>query len=395
MRLKILTDNTQWARICRDYWLQDSDGKFALQVRYIAERNNMTPRAITKLVKQSAYVSMPTPACSSCKGTYGYHTRSEYLERHLYAESICKECSEATHKAITEKKACILAGIRQEAEGKAADFARLDLKSTIYLLATIQALGDEKLSSIGPLNSYPSCALSPDDDYDEQILRYLINKNLLLISMDTSKHAIELLEDDGFNLHLDISTFDLALNRYQITELNNNFHNAITLYNIKQTPELVELSREIQLSECAGFLRATLKDYQLPPSLGEKTQQVFGQCLARFSVAQIYTLIESATRDTAADYMRGLISKTQAANSVVSAVSRNLEQSLVDDPEVKPSNRSNKRPQSLLSRMVFNTVLGTDDAGFKQPLHELVQQKSLLSVLCDTSPPKNTNQAGG
>lgn len=395
MRLKILTDNTQWARICRDYWLQDRDGKFALQVRYIAERNDMTPRAITKLVKQNAYVSMSTSACSSCKGPYGYYTRSEYLERHLYAESICKECSEATRKAITEKKTCILAGIRQEAEGKVADFARLDLKSTIYLLATIQALGDEQLSSIEPLNSYPPCALSPDSDYDQQILRYLIDKNLLLISMVTAKHAIVLLEDGGFNISIEFSTFDLAFNQYQITELHSNFHNAITLYNIRQTPELVELCREIQLSECAGFLAATLKDYQLAPSLGEKTQQVFGQCLERFSVAQIYTLIENATRDTAADYMRGLISKAQAANSVVGAISRNLEQSLVDGPEVKPSNRSNKRPQSLLSRMIFNTVLGTDDGGFKQPLYELIQQKSLLSVLRDTSPSKNTNQAGG
>lgn len=252
MRLKILTDNTQWARICRDYWLQDSDGKFALQVRYIAERNDMTPRAITRLVKQNAYVSISTSACSSCKGPYGYYTRSEYQERHLYAESICRECSEATRQAITEKKIGILAGIRQAAEGRAVDFATLDLKSTIYLLATIQALGDEQLSSIEPLNSYPPCALSPDSDYDQQILRYLIDKNLLLISMNTAKHAIELLEDGGFNIRLEFSTFDLAFNQYQITELNSNFHNAITLYNIKQTPELVELCREIQLSECVG-----------------------------------------------------------------------------------------------------------------------------------------------
>lgn len=391
MLLKILTNDAQCARICRAYWRQDEDGKFMQKVSDIAKIYDMKLRAVSKLVEQNAYVSIATSACGSCKRAYSYNTRSAYKERYLYAESICRNCSEEKHKAITEKKTDIILGTRQAAEGKEADFAMLDVKSTIYLLATIHALGNERLNNIQPLSSYQPCALSPDSDYDQKILRHLIDKSVLLISMDTAKYAIKLLEDGGYEIHFDSLTFDLAFDRYQITELNNNFHNAITLYNIKQTPEFVELCREIQLSECAGFLKATLKDYQLPLSSGEKTQQVFSQCLERFSVAQIYTLIESATRDAAANYMCRLMTKEQAANSVVAFISRNLEKSSADTSKVEPSIRSNKRPQSLLSRMIFNTALGTKDGGFKQPLHELIQQKSLLSVLRDTSSPKNTS----
>lgn len=391
MLLKILTDDVQCSRICRAYWRQDEDGKFTLKVSDIAKIYDMKPRAVSKLVEQNAYVSVSTSACGSCKRAYSYNTRSDYKDRYLYAESICRNCSEAKHKAISEKKTGILIEIRQAAEGKVVDFEVLDLRSTIYLLATIQAIGNEGLNNIKPLSAYPLCTLSADPDYDQKILRHLIDKNLLLISMHTAKYAIELLEDDGYKVYVERSTFDLAFDQYQINELNNNFHNAITLYNIKQTPEFVELCREVQLSECAGFLKSTLKDYQLPLSPGEKTQQALSQCLEMFSVAQIYTLIETATRDAAANYMRRLITKEQAANSVVAAILRNLEQPSADAPQVEPTSRSNKRPQSLLSRMIFNTALGTEDGGFKQPLHELIQQKSLLSVLHSTSPPKNSS----
>lgn len=377
MLLKILTDDVQFARICRTYWRQDGGGKFAFKVSDIAKTYDMKPRAVTKLVERSAYVSIATSACGICKGAFSYKTRSEFQERYLYAETTCVSCSEAKHKAIAEKKKDILRRIRQAAEGKEVDFATLDLRCTIYLLATIQALGNEHLNNIQPLSSSPPCALSPDSDYDQKILRHLIDKSLLLISMDTAKYAIELLEDDGHKVHVERSTFDLAFDQYQINELNNNFHNAITLYNIKQTPEFVELCKEIQLSECAGFLKSTLKDYQLPLSTGEKTQQVLSQCLERFSVAQIYTLIETATRDAAANYMRRLITKEQAANSVVAAISRNLEQPSADAPQVEPNSRSNKRPQSLLSRMFFNTALGTEDGGFNIPLHALIKQNGL------------------
>lgn len=391
MLLKILTDDEQCARICRAYWRQDEDGKFALKVSDIAKIYDIKPRAVTNLVEQNAYVSIATSACAICKGAYSYKTRSEYQERYLYAETTCVSCSEAKHKAIADKKKDILLKIRQTAEDKEVDFAALDLRSTIYLLATIQALGNENLNNIEPLSGYPPCTLSADSDYDQKIIHHLIDKSLLLISMDTAKSAIELLEDDIYKLHVERSTFDLVFDQHQINELNNNFHNAITLHHIKQTPEFVELCREIQLSECLGLLKVTLKDYQLPFSLGDKTQQVFSQCIEIFSVAQIYTLIEQATRDAAANYMRRLITKEQAANAVMMAISRSFEQSLANVPKVESSTRSNKRPQSLLSRMIFNIALGTDDGGFKQPLPELIQHKRLLFVLRAPKSPENTN----
>lgn len=176
------------------------------------------------------------------------------------------------------------------------------------------------------------------------------------------------------NINFVMPTFDFALGLQQTIELIHSFLAAEALQNLQHSPEFIELCQEVQLQECLGFLKATLEEHQLYLSPGEKTQQVLGQCLEKFSVAQVYNFIWRAARDAAAYYMRSSISKKQAGNSVVGSISRNMEQALANDWYVKPFNRNYNLPQSSLSRIVFNTLLGTDDGGFKHPLHKLLQE---------------------
>ncbi len=380
MQLEILTDNKKCARICKDYWRQNSDGKFALKIKEIAACYGMTLYAVKKLVEQHAYVWLATSYCNSCKRVYCYKNRSKYQKHYLHNGSICTDCSEVEGKALEMKKKDIIVKLQRTEKSKEVGLAKLDLKSTIYLLAAIQGLGDEYFTTIEPLSNYPSCTLSPDKSYDNQILQYLVDNHILSMSLNTRLKSIELNQDDEVSINLRISTFDLTLEQCQITELINQFRNDINIKNIKQTPEFIELCRENQLNECLGFLKVILEDHQLHLSPGEKTKQVLSQCLEKFSVAQVYSFISCAVRDAAADYMRSFFSKTKAANTVVGAISRDMEQSLATSREVRSSNRIHKLPQSSLSRIIFNTVLGTDDGGFTQPLHELIEQKDLLPV---------------
>lgn len=374
MQLKMLTNDKQCVRICEDYWRQDEEGKFSLKVQEIATSHGMKPHLVSKYVEQHAYVCFSTICCERCEQPYRFGTRGQYQERNWRRGTVCSDCINAEHQAIADEKKSMLSNMRQSVESKDVNLVKLDLKTTIYLLATIQALGDENLITIEPLCDYPACTLSPDSAYDQKILRYLIDKHLLLISLNTPQEAVELRGNGEANINLGISTFDLALDQHQITELINEFSDVVTIHNIKQAPEFIELCRELQLNECLGFLKAMLEDHQLHLSPGEKTQQVLSQCLEKFSVAQTYNFIWRAARDAAAYYMRSSISKRQAANSVVRAISRNMEQSLANDWDVKPFKRNYNLPQSSLSRIIFNTVLGTDDGGFIHPLSELVEQ---------------------
>lgn len=376
MQLEILTYDQRSASICKDYWLQDEEGKFVLKVQEIAVKYEMKAHIVSLYVKQHAYVWSVEICCKRCEEPYHFRTRIHYQERNRYKRSICQKCSDAERENIADQKRNIIVSLRQTAEVTKSDLAALDLKSIIYLLSVIQALSNESLSAIDPLNDYPAYTLSPDPVFDRQIIRYLLDKHLLLISLDTSPKAVELHGDGTASINFMMSTFDFTLSQQQITELIHGFLDAEVLQNITHSPGFIKLCKEIQLHECLGFLKATLEEHKLSLSPGEKTLQVIRACLKNYSVAQVYNFIWRAARDAAAYYMRSAISKRQAANSVVGNISRSLEQSLANDWEVKPFSRNYNLPQSSLSRMVFNTLLGTDDGGFTKILHELIRENN-------------------
>ena len=120
-----------------------------------------------------------------------------------------------------------------------------------------------------------------------------------------------------------------------------------------------------------------LEEHQLYLSPGEKSRQMLSRCLEHFSVAQVYNFIWRAAKDAAAYYMRSSISKRQAANSVVGNISRSMERALANEWEVKPFGRNYNLPQSSLSRVIFNMILGTDDGGFTYRLADVFEKSDL------------------
>lgn len=374
MQLEILTNDQQYTSICEDYWRQDEGGKFVLKVQEIAVKHEVKAHIISQYVKQHAYVWSASICCRCCEKPYRFSTRIQYQDRNRYAGSICQGCSEAAQKNIVDQKRKFLIQFRQAAANNKPDLATLDLKSTIYLLAIIHALSNEDLSALEPLNDYPDYTLSPDPIFDRCILRHLIDKHLLLINLDSSPEAVELNVDDTAIINFVMSTFDFALDQQEISKFIHDFLDTEVLQNIKHAPEFIELCKEVQVQECLVFLTVKLEEYQLYFSPGEKTQHILRQCLESFSVAQIYNFIWRAARDAAAYYMRSNVSKKQAANTVVRSISRSLEQALAHDWDVKAFSRNYDLPQSSLSHIIFNILLGSDDGGFKQPLHELLQE---------------------
>lgn len=372
MKLEILTEDEQFADICEEYWLIDDAGKFARNVQEIASRYGMKPHLVSKLVEQYSYVWLPEIFCTHCKQHYWFRTRGQYQERDRYKGRICSDCLETGHQTIADIKRIWLAERRELTNAIKVDPSTLGLKSKIYLIAIILALGDEHFSKIEPLGDYPACTLSPDAAHDLKVLRYLIGQNLLAMSLDSSLDAIEL---DGEGLIIDLRKliFEITLTKEQVKKLISNFGGELTTSSIKQSKDFIDLCRQIQLSECLGFLTDKLAEHQLSLVPGEKTKQVLSTCLERFSVAQIYNFIWRAVTNAAAYYMRSNIPRRQAANSVVGAISRYMEQALANEWDVKAFKRNYNLPQSMLSHVVFNIILNTDDGGFSETLEKLLQ----------------------
>lgn len=376
MKLEILTEDEQLANICEEYWLLDASGKFVSTVKEIAARNEMRLHHVSKLVKEHAHVWFPKVFCVRCKQHYKFGTRVQYQERSRYQGSVCNDCVEAECQALADKKRARLVKMQEQASLEEVDLSALELTSKFYFVAAILSIGDEQLRRIEPLRYHPACSLSPDNDYDLKIIRHLIDRKLLVISLNTPLEVIELHADD---VGIDYATtvFDITLKLEQVRKLIADFLDDLVITNANERTEFVELCREIQLRECLSFLTNRLEEHQLSMVPGEKTKQVITICLERFSVAQLYNFIWRAVTNAAAYYMRSHVSKRQAANSVVGAITRYMEQAIANEWEVKPFKRNYNLPQSMLSQIVFNTVLNTDDGGFHRPLHELLDDKGL------------------
>lgn len=372
MQLVILTNDQHLASICKDYWQQDENGKYLLKVQEIGAKYGMTTHKVSQCVKEHAYVWSESVCCNSCKVPYHFSSRIKYQERNSYANSKCSSCLKYELKNIFLQKKSSLIQRREIDENYKPDIATIDFKSSIYLLAAIHALGNKDLNKINPLSDFPSYTLSPDPAFDRQIIRHLINKHLLIISLETSLRAIELNQDNTATISIEKSIFDLTLESEQLDKLICRLTSKESLEKLKRSQEFIELCEKIQMLKCLAFLEAKLQKHRLDFVPGEKTQNILKKCLKSFSVAQTYNFIWRAVQNAATYYSQGNVSKRQAANTVVGHISRTLEHAKTNDWNMKAFDRDHNQPRSLLSYVIFNTILGSDDGGFKQPLHELL-----------------------
>lgn len=225
---------------------------------------------------------------------------------------------------------------------------------------------------IEPLRNHPACTLSPDLDYDQKILNHLIDKYILLFSLNTRFEIIENYKNDNFDACIDACEFDIAYHHKEISNLIHILLSKETVSKLKELKEFIDICKEIQLRESLAYLNKTLEIHQLPFVTGITISHVLCKCLETFSVSQVYNFIYHGAKDCAAYYMRRPIDKRHAANYAMKYISRNMEKTLAYKLHVKPFQRVYSLPQSSLSHLIFDIMLNSKDGGFERPLHELL-----------------------
>ena len=137
MQLELLTDDKRDARVCEDYWKFSENGKFLFQVKEVAKIHDMQRLEVSLLVKEYSYVWTATDCCRACNKPYRYKNRSEYQERQKLRRSVCKDCADVEYQAVVDRKKIMLLEFRQVGIKSNSASTPPDLKSTIYLLATL------------------------------------------------------------------------------------------------------------------------------------------------------------------------------------------------------------------------------------------------------------------
>jgi hypothetical protein len=209
------------------------------------------------------------------------------------------------------------------------------------------------------------------------IYKELFKNNLITISPESDLNSIVSNGCNGYSYHMDRVEW--------IIPLNAKVYASISIF-LQQLEEKLtsmewtddwyqqakELCRDIALQEALANLNLVMSEHKFDFSPGEKTVYVLSKLLERLSVAQVNNIVWGAVTGAASLYLRGGISKKQAANSVVGGIERKFDRALANGWEIEPYGRNYRLPASVLSEILFNTILKSDDCGFKKPIHELI-----------------------
>jgi hypothetical protein len=363
------------ADICSSYWAIGDDGQFLQPVAEITKHYKLNSASLLKIVSTYSAARSENQACTGCGTWYRFKNRSDFRNFAPGSHWTCGACVESA-QATREQQ--LRDHLRQERDLRAANVWRasdLGFRELVYLLSIIRHSASEDLSHIAPYTNGQLVPLSPDTGFDTEILTVLRQSGLIYVHPESNLNAFELLDDSPYRYYTTRVAWGLPLPQEaeqprELVELLERLVSCGDVLNARRD-ELLALAKEISLLECLSFLGHVLAEHRLTLTPSDKTKIVLSRALEVCSVSQVYNLIWSATRAAAAFCMRGA-NRRHAANSVVGNIQRHLDRALANNWTIGAFRRNFSLPQSILSQVVFNTCLGTDDGGFTQPLWKLI-----------------------
>jgi len=239
----------------------------------------------------------------------------------------------------------------------------LSLKSKLYVCSLLRACLSEDLSSIYPV-SQSTVKIAPTDKYIMDIISHLIDERVILFSPNTHLDSI-IIEGNNITSYYPMSvTFKLNVTEdsYQKSIDNLMYLKGVDYISFE---EKIQHWSDIGASECLEFLYAKLEEYNLPNEyIGDKTISSIEDALNNYSVSQLYNFIWRAVKNSAAFYQKERISKKHAVNTIAGNISRSNEKSIAECWDVKGYGRDYNYPQTIISEVFFNIIIGIGDKGF-------------------------------
>ncbi|WP_312478573.1 hypothetical protein [Stutzerimonas nitrititolerans] len=361
--------------ICTRYWAVDEAGAFIETVTAIGKSFGLTAAKLGRFVKENSYAYSLDIACPRCNRPIAFRSRAEFQAE---ANRITKECEDCKLEMVQQKnqeKERQLRERQQAAIEECPDVTSFTTEQCIYLLALLKLAATEDMMEISELSTIQYGMFTPTKDLDHQALKSLLHSGIIYISPTSHLTSIEITEK-GISYYIDSVRWRVSLQDKGCGPIYAVLEDEIRQRLSCQGPAiLMELCHEISLHECLAFLDESLSEHRLGYEYGEKTVAVLRAALEQYPVAKVYNFIWRSARDAAAFYQRKQTSKAHASRTVVGSIERQCQQALANSWDVKAYKRNFRMPQSSLSRVVFNTLLGTDDAGFNILIKELFSRE--------------------
>jgi len=370
INLSIIKCSNEQEIICHAYWKLNEDGRFQYSLSDIRRTLNLTVSNLALYVRKYSDAESETIKCMNCNVPYIYKGRRDYLRHKKIVSWKCWVCNANEEELLMNQM--LTTTMAEQKKIDAYNLKKLKIIDKVFLMTVLVGLSNEGFNYTCRADSLDGAALTPDTLLDGTIIKRLLDLGLLKLPDNLKSSSKELVESDGFLFHLRRESLDFSLS----PNVLSGFLKEMAVSDIKQ--QIVEddgflmLCREVSLFECISFLLSQLDRHGFPFSPGEKTKVVLLKCLQDYSVGETCVFIWRSVRDSASFYLRENISKIYAANAVIGNIERQYEKTKANDWVVDGFKRNNYLLQSVISRVIFNQILETDDGGFKQKLSDLM-----------------------
>ena len=376
--------------VCEKYWLRKDDKRsgFMYTCREIGQEFNFKHQDIPSIVKANAHLVVLDCHCIDCSKNKVCHTRSQLTQ--LKPDSWqCDECREALQERREQEylEYCLEQKRLKEEQKKAAleyihDYRSIQLTKVpsttelnevdkLLLAATIESLGAENLKTTISLRNNLSLALSPFFGFDEDILRYLFELNLLLLVPEENYEHVTLNVKRELEIDYNQVNFDFAYGTDDLTKIVVSANAKKNIRILVANPQFESLCQKIQLGECLSYLITRAELNNLAPPIGEKLLSLFRICLAECSVSVMHYIIYKAVESAAAYVQKPNITRKHASNSIAGNIERVFGKISSGSWHPNKSYRDASHPQSAISKVFFDCVFGIEDCGFHSTLNEL------------------------
>lgn len=359
---------------------------------------------IVKLLEQYNINSMPSnlvktfPAfitneiCAKCRGEMIAPLKSRSGTKIFYKEEmfckvcghkngnlcICEQClkdreeekkiKEIKYKKSIETKKEI---ISKNYQGKQEEIFEedLELEDRLYLSVLLRGGLAENATCIEPLKGIKG-KIAPTESFEIEIIRTLTGKKIIVPSVDSDIDAfeVEFSSTDNQIYSLRYYIYEVIYN-INITPRDLNYTAMIKrlMYPIADDFDNIfcyQLWRKVSLGECEQYLLYQMDKVGYSFNPGEKTYQVLNNLIDNFSTAQVYNIIYRAIANSTARYQSKEITKKHAQNLVITSCEKQGERAIAEGWSLKPYGRLRELPESLISEVLFNSIMKISSLGF-------------------------------
>lgn len=243
----------------------------------------------------------------------------------------------------------------------------LGLEDRLYLAAVLRAGMAEDFSYVLPLEDTLS-QITPSSEFTSEVIRHLTALKILL-PHPVSPTSAFVFSDNGepekyyiykVNYHLNIEPIDGDYEqcvKHLLYPVNEDYSDGEFCH---------QMWKKIGLYEVLEYLLYSLNKVGFEFNPGKKTYAIIDYFLDHFSVGQIQGFIYSSVANATKSYQERNITKTHAANIVISSLEQRGNRSISEGWKVTTFKRNYDLPQSLISDVFFNTILQISNLGFSE-----------------------------